>query len=144
MTVNPMDRNDESLFDNAMARYQSGEEASKLIKDFEEITSISPNQSAGWTCLAWLQLLCNENQNALKSARVAVKLNPQDPQSRINLTIALLETNSKGVREHIEFVKRALLIVPDLEKELKDSLNDGINRKPNWNSLKKIQSWLGF
>ena len=144
MTVNPMDRNDESLFDNAMARYQSGEEASKLIKDFEEITSISPNQSAGWTCLAWLQLLCNENQNALRSARVAVKLNPQDPQSRINLTIALLETNSKGVREHIEFVKRALLIVPDLEKELKDSLNDGLNRKPNWNSLKKIQSWLGF
>ena len=144
MTVNPMDRNDESLFDNAMARYQSGEEASKLMKDFEEITSISPNQSAGWTCLAWLQLLCNENQNALKSARVAVKLNPQDPQSRINLTIALLETNSKGVREHIEFVKRALLIVPDLEKELKDSLNDGINRKPNWNSLNKIQSWLGF
>ena len=144
MTVNPMDTNDESLFDNAMARYQSGEEASKLIKDFEEITSISPNQSAGWTCLAWLQLLCNENQNALRSARVAVKLNPQDPQSRINLTIALLETNSKGVREHIEFVKRALLIVPDLEKELKDSLNDGINRKPNWNSLKKIQSWLGF
>ncbi len=144
MTVNPMDINDESLFDKAMARYQSGEEASKLIKDFEEITSISPNQSAGWTCLSWLQLLCNENQNALRSARVAVKLNPQDPQSRINLTIALLETNSKGVREHIEFVKRALLIVPELEKELKDSLNDGINRKPNWNSLKKIQSWLGF
>ena len=144
MIVNPMGKNDESLFDNAMARYQSGEEARDLIKDFEEITSISPNQSAGWTCLAWLQLLCNQNQNALRSARVAVKLNPQDPQSRINLTIALLETNSKGVREHIEFVKRALLIVPDLEKELKDSLNDGINRKPNWNSLKKIQSWLGF
>ena len=144
MIVNPMDRNDESLFDNAMARYQSGEEASKLIKDFEEITSISPNQSAGWTCLSWLQLLCNENQNALRSARVAVKLNPQDPQSRINLTIALLETNSKGVREHIEFVKRALLIIPELEKELKGSLNDGLNRKPNWNSMKKIQSWLGF
>ena len=144
MTLNPMEKNDESLFDNAMARYQSGEEASKLIKDFEEITSISPNQSAGWTCLSWLQLLCNENQNALRSARVAVKLNPQDPQSRINLTIALLETNSKGVREHIEFVKRALLIVPELEKELKASLDDGINRKPNWNSLKKIQSWLGF
>ena len=144
MTLNSMEKNDESLFDNAMARYQSGEEASKLIKDFEEITSISPNQSAGWTCLAWLQLLCNENQNALRSARVAVKLNPQDPQSRINLTIALLETNSKGVREHIEFVKRALLIVPDLEKDLKDSLNDGLNRKPNWNSMKKIQSWLGF
>ena len=80
----------------------------------------------------------------MRSARVAVKLNPQDPQSRINLTIALLETNSKGVREHIEFVKRALLIVPDIEKELKDSVKDGLDRKPDWDSLKKIQSWLGF
>ncbi len=144
MTSNPIDRNEESLFDNAMSRYQSGEEASKLIKDFEKITSISPNQSSGWTCLAWLQLLCNQNQNALRSARAAVKLNPQDPQSRINLSIALLETNSKGVREHIEFIKRALFIVPDLEKELKESIKDGLNRKPDWDSLKKIQSWLDF
>ncbi len=139
-----METNNESLFENAMARYESGEEASTLINDFQEITNISPNQSAGWTCLAWLQLLCNQNQNALRSARIAVKLNPQDPQSRINLTLALLETNSKGVREHIDFVKRALLILPELQKELKNSIQDGLNRKPEWNSLKKIQSWLGF
>ena len=139
-----MTSTEESLFDKAMARYESGEDAAVLIKDFESITAAAPNQSAGWTCLAWLQLLEEMPQEALKSARIAVKLNPQDPQSRINLTIALLETNSKGVREHIEFVKRALLIVPELEKELKDSLNDGLNRKPNWNSMKKIQSWLGF
>ena len=125
-------------------RYESGEEASTLINDFQEITNMSPNQSAGWTCLAWLQLLCNQNQNALRSARIAVKLNPQDPQSRINLTLALLETNSKGVREHIDFVKRALLILPELQKELKNSIQDGLNRKPEWNALKKIQSWLGF
>ena len=105
-----MEQNSESLFENAMARYQSGEEASELIKDFEEITNSSPNQSAGWTCLAWLQLLCEQNNDALRSARIAVKLNAQDPQSRINLSVALLETKSKGVREHIEFVKRALLL----------------------------------
>ncbi len=139
-----METNKESLFENAMARYESGEEASTLINDFQEITNISPNQSAGWTCLAWLQLLCNQNQNALRSARIAVKLNPQDPQSRINLTLALLETNSKGVREHIDFVKRALLILPELQKELKNSIQDGLNRKPEWNALKKIQAWLGF
>ncbi|KGG16819.1 MULTISPECIES: tetratricopeptide repeat protein [unclassified Prochlorococcus] len=139
-----MDLNNESLFDNAMSRYQSGEEASELIRDFEEITNSSPNQSAGWTCLSWLQLLCNKHRDALKSARIAVKLNPQDPQSRINLSIALLETNSKGVREHIDFVKRAVLIVPELEKELKDSINDGLSRKPDWDSLKKIQTWLDF
>ncbi len=138
------DLNKESLFESAMARYQSGVDAIELIKDFENITISSPAQSAGWTCLAWLQLLCDKNDDALKSARIAVKLNAQDPQSRINLSLALLETQSKGVREHIEFVKRALLIVPELEKELKLSIEDGLNRKPDWNSLNKIKAWLGF
>ncbi len=139
-----MDQTSESLFENAMARYQSGEEASVLIKDCEDITNSSPNQSAGWTCLAWLQLLCEQNNDALRSARIAVKLNAQDPQSRINLSVALLETKSKGVREHIEFIKRALLIVPELGKELKVSIEDGLNRKPNWESLQKVKIWLGL
>ena len=116
-----MEQNSESLFENAMARYQSGEEASVLIKDFENITNASPNQSSGWTCLAWLQLLCGENNEALRSARIAVKLNSQDPQSRINLSLALLETNSKGVRDQIEVVKQILFTVPELQKELKDT-----------------------
>ena len=139
-----MDSSQETRFENAMARYESGAEASELISEFEDITNSSPNQSAGWTCLSWLQLLCNQNDDALKSARIAVKLNAQDPQSRINLSVALLETNSKGVREHIEFIKRALLIVPELQKELKLSIEDGLNRKPNWDNLKKIKIWLGF
>ena len=100
-----MESTEESFFDKAMARYESGVEACELIKDFESITATAPNQSAGWTCLAWLQLLCNKNEEALRSARKAVKLNRQDPQARINLSLALLETNSKGVREHIEFLQ---------------------------------------
>ena len=139
-----MESSEESLFDKAMARYESGVDASDLIGDFESITATAPNQSAGWTCLAWLQLLCNQNESALRSARKAVKLNKQDPQARINLCLALLETQSKGVREHIEFLQRALFAVPDLEKELKHSIEDGLKRKPNWQSLKKIKNWLEF
>ncbi len=139
-----MDSTNESLFDEAMSRYQSGEAPSELIKDFKNITNAYPNQSVGWTCLAWLQLLCDLNEDALRSARIAVKLNAQDPQSRINLSLALLETQSKGVREHIEFVKRALLIVPEIEKELKVSIEDGLQRKSDWDALKKIKLWLGF
>ena len=135
---------DESLFDQAMARYQSGASASDVIHDFEAITISAPNHSAGWTCLAWLQLLCNRKDDALRSARMAVKLSPQDPQARVNLSLALLETNSKGVRDHIDFVKRAMLMVPELEKELKVSVEDGLTRKPDWLALKKIESWLGF
>jgi len=132
----------ENLFDSAMSRYEAGEDADELIKDFETITASTPNQSAGWTCLAWLQLLCNRNEDALRSARIAVKLNSKDPQSRINLSLALLETKAKGVRDHIDFVKRALVVVPELEKELKNSIEDGLMRKPDWPALKKIQNWL--
>ena len=137
-----MDLNEESLFDKAMARYQDGEEAINLIKDFEEIVASFPNNSAGWTCLAWLQLLCDKSEEGLRSARIAVKLNAQDPQARINLSLCLLETNSKGVRLHIDLVKRALLVMPELEKELKMSIEDGLNRKPEWEALKKVKKWL--
>ena len=132
----------ENLFEKAMERYKSGAEATDLIADFEKITYSSPSNSAGWTCLAWLQLLCEKNDDALRSAKRSVKLNAQDPQARINLSLALLETNSKGVRDHIEFVQRALLLVPDFEKELKESIADGLSRKPGWKALIKIKEWL--
>ena len=137
-----MDQSEESLFDEAMERYKGGSAPEELIKDFEKITSSNPSNAAGWTCLSWLQLLCNYPQEALRSSRYAVKLNGQDPQARINLSLALLETNSKGVRDHIDFVKRAILVLPELEKELKESVEDGLNRQPNWKALKRIQLWL--
>ena len=139
-----MNSSEESLFDKAMASYQSGTPAIDLINEFKTITSISPDQAAGWTCLAWLQLLCDQNADALRSARNAVRLNAQDPQARINLSLALLETNSKGVRDNIDFVKKALMMVPDLEKELKISIEDGLERRPDWQALKKIKIWLSF
>ncbi len=139
-----MESTEESVFDKAMSRYQSGVEAHELIKDFEAITASAPTQSAGWTCLAWLQLLCDKPEEALRSARTAVRLNGQDPQARINLSLALLETNSKGVRDQIEFVKRVAIAVPEIKKELISSIADGLDRKPHWESLQKIQQWLGF
>ena len=137
-----MNKTDESLFDKSIARYKNGEDACDLIKDFEDIVDSYPNNSAGWTCLSWLQLLSNRSNEALRSARFAVKLNAQDPQARINLSLALLETSSKGVREHIDLVKRAILVMPEIEKDLKESIDDGLKRKPDWESLKKIKNWL--
>jgi predicted Zn-dependent protease len=91
-----------SQFDEAIARYQQGAAPEDLIGEFLTITAQNPRQSAGWTCLAWLQLLLDQPQAALQSARTAVRLNPQDPQARINLSVAMLETGAKGVREHVE------------------------------------------
>jgi hypothetical protein len=71
-----------------------------------------------------------------------VKLNPQDPQARINLSVAMLETGAKGVREHVEVVKRVVLMAPDLASELNESMADGLARRPGWQALAKVRGWL--
>ena len=131
-----------SLFDQAIARYQQGAEPEDLIDDFLTITAQSPRQSAGWTCLAWLQLLLDQPRTALQSARNAVRLNPQDPQARINLSVAMLETGAKGVREHIEMLQRVVQNAPELAGELNDSIADGLRRRPGWQALEKVKAWL--
>ena len=137
-----METSEDSLFEQAMARYQAGADAADVLPDFLQITDTAPRQSAGWTCLAWLQLLCDQPEEALRSARFAVKLNGQDPQARINLSLALLETQSKGVRDHIQVVQQVMAFAPDLSSELKASIADGLERRPGWKSLEKVKNWL--
>jgi predicted Zn-dependent protease len=131
-----------SAFEAALQRYNQGAEASELIDEFEAIAAQNPRQSAGWTCLAWLQLLDNRPLEALRSARTAVRLSPQDPQARINLALAMLETGAKGVREHIEIVHRVLAMAPEMAAEINDSIADGLQRKPGWAAMAKIRAWL--
>ncbi len=133
---------EESLFEQAMARYQDGAAASEVLDDFITITNAAPRQSAGWTCLAWLQLLCDQPEEALRSARLAVKLNGQDPQARINLSLAMLETEAKGVRDHVQVVQQVLALAPEVSEELKASIADGLSRKPGWPALTKVKNWL--
>jgi predicted Zn-dependent protease len=137
-----MESTQESLFEQAMARYQNGAPAAELLDDFITITEAAPRQSAGWTCLAWLQLLCDQPEAALRSARTAVKLNPQDPQARINLSLAMLETKAKGVRDQIEIVQQVLAMAPDVGQELQASIADGFQRRPGWPALTKVKNWL--
>ena len=137
-----MDSSQESLFEQAMARYQAGVDAAEILPDFLRITESAPRQSAGWTCLAWLQLLCDQPEEALRSARFAVKLNPQDPQARINLSLALLETDSKGVRDHIQVVQQVLTMAPQVSSDLAEALDDGLKRRPGWKALEKVKNWL--
>ena len=131
-----------SLFEQALKSYNEGAPLSEVIASFQEITQQDPRLSAGWTCLAWLQLLDNQAQTALRSARMAVKLNPQDPPARINLSLAMLENNVKGVREHIELVQRVRLMAPEIGEELDNSIADGLARRPDWQALQKVKAWL--
>ena len=141
-TDEPSSLDDSSLFERALARYSEGAPLDQLIDDFQAITRQAPGQSAGWTCLAWLQLLNDQPLDALRTARTAVKLNPQDPQARVNLSLAMLETGTKGVREHIEIVQRVMVMAPELAGELQESMADGLRRRPGWAAMEKVRAWL--
>lgn len=132
----------ESLFDTGLERYKAGEAADSLIPVFKEVCDRAPKTSAAWVCLAWLYLLDNKPNLAYKAAQKAVKLNPQDPQARVNLALAMLETGQKGLREHIGIAQQLIFVNPEWRDEIKTSIEDGLSRKPDWQSLTKVKNWL--
>ena len=138
--INPV----EADFNAALSRYQDGKELIPIVEDFQKIIEQIPNHFAAWTCLSWLQLLLKNNEEALSAAKQAVRLNQQDPQARMNLSLALLATNNKGVRENVELIKKMAMMIPDVKTELKESVEDGLNRYPKWPELIKIKKWLEF
>ncbi|MGH8001573.1 MAG: tetratricopeptide repeat protein [Brasilonema sp.] len=132
----------ESLFDTGLERYKAGEAAADLIPVFKEVCDRAPRSTAAWTCLAWLYLLDDKPNFAYKAAQKAVKLNPQDPQARVNLAIAMLETGEKGLRQHVDLAQQLIFVNPDWREEVKKSIEDGFGRKPDWQSLAKVKNWL--
>lgn len=132
----------DSLFDTALERYKAGEASASLIPVFKDICDRAPKSSPAWTCLAWLYLLDDKPNFAYKAAQKAVKLNPQDPQARVNLAVAMLETNQKGLRQHIDLAQQLMVVNPEWQEEIKNSIEDGLTRKSDWQSLAKVKSWL--
>jgi predicted Zn-dependent protease len=141
-TVTDKIKSIDEQFDHALERYKAGEDVTTLIPVFKDICDRAPKSSAAWTCLAWLYLLTDKPDRAYKSAKQAVKVDPHDPQARINLAIAMLETNQKGVRPHVELVRQIVLAVSELRSEIEKSFADGLERKPNWKALEKVKAWI--
>ncbi len=138
--INPIEED----FNAALSKYKDGQDLIPIVQDFQKIIQQIPNHFAAWTCLSWLQLLLKNNEEALAAARQAVRLNQQDPQARMNLSLALLATNNKGVRDHVELIKKMSMMMPDIKSELKESVEDGFKRYPEWPELTKIKNWLEF
>lgn len=132
----------DSLFDTGLERYKAGEPAADLIPVFKEVCDRAPKASAAWICLSWLYLLENKPNLAFKAAQKAVKINPQDPQARVNLAVAMLETGEKGLRQHIDITQQLMLVNPEWRDEIQSSIEDGLSRKPDWQSLAKVKNWL--
>lgn len=131
-----------SLFETALERYKAGEAPDTLIPVFKELCDRAPKSSAGWACLAWLYLLNDKPTPAYKAAQKAVKLHPQDAQARVNLALAMLESGQSGVREHIDVAMQLIMVDSEMRDEIKQSIEDGFSRKPEWKSLQRVNKWL--
>lgn len=131
-----------SLFESAIERYKAGEQAETLIPVFQDLCARAPKSSAAWACLAWLYMLNDKPTPAYKAAQKAVKLHPQDAQARVNLAVAMLETNQSGVRQHIDVASQIIMLDSEVRDEIKQSIEDGLSRKPAWQSLERVQNWL--
>jgi predicted Zn-dependent protease len=132
----------DELFNEGLKRYQAGEDPATLIPVFKDLCDRTPKNSNAWTCLAWLYLLVDKPKNAYKAAQKAVKLNPQDPQARVNLAVAMLDSGEKGVRPHIELTQQLIIASSELHNEVKENIADGLTKKPEWKSLLQVQKWL--
>lgn len=131
-----------TLFEEGLKRYQAGEEPETLLPVFQDICDRSPKNASAWACVAWLYLLMDKPKNALKAAQKSVKLDGTSPQARINLALALLDAGEKGVRPHIQVVQQIMSLDADLRKDVEENIEDGLSRKPDWESLQRIKSWL--
>jgi tetratricopeptide (TPR) repeat protein len=131
-----------ALFDTGLERYKAGEGPETLIPVFKEVCDRAPKIAAAWSCLAWLYLLDDKPEQAYKVALKGVKLDQDAPQARINLAVAMLETGQTGVRKHIEVAKQLMAIDPEVRRDLSESIEDGLTRKPNWESLNRVKNWL--
>jgi len=131
-----------ALFDTGLERYKAGEGPETLIPVFKEVCDRAPKIAAAWSCLAWLYLLDDKPEQAYKVALKGVKLDQDAPQARINLAVAMLETGQTGVRKHIEVAKQLMALDPEVRRDLSESIEDGLSRKPNWESLNRVKNWL--
>jgi predicted Zn-dependent protease len=132
----------DELFEDALNRYQAGESVDTLIPTFKDLSAQAPKNSAIYTCLSWLYLLAEKPNAAYKAAQKAIKITPQDPQAHINMAIAILESDRKGVREHVELASQLVMSVEEVQDDIRQNFKEGLTRKPDWKSLKKVENWI--
>ncbi|MEM8639562.1 MAG: hypothetical protein AAGG51_12215 [Cyanobacteria bacterium P01_G01_bin.54] len=131
------------LYQAAVQRYNDGETAANLIPVFREICDRSGRKNAAaWSSLAWLYLLDDKPEKAVRAAQKGVKADSHAPQARINLALAMLDSGEKGVRKHIEVAQETMSLSSELRDDVLENIKDGLERKPDWANLKRVQKWL--
>ncbi|MBR8827633.1 MAG: hypothetical protein DSM107014_06935 [Gomphosphaeria aponina SAG 52.96 = DSM 107014] len=131
-----------TLFESSLKRYQAGEKAETLIPVFAKICARLPKNAMAWNCLAWLYLLVDKPNQALKAAKKSVKLDGKSAGGRINLALAMLDVGETGVRPHIQAAQQMMRLDSEVRSSVTENIEDGLTRKPEWDSLRRVKNWL--
>ena len=100
-------------FEKGLALYEERADYNEVIALFEEGITLSPRDSVGYTCLAWLLLLRNEGDDSQKAEKLCMqglRLDPSNYQAHFNLALAMLQNKTKGVRQEFQQAMRKLAI----------------------------------
>jgi tetratricopeptide (TPR) repeat protein len=131
-------------FEKGLALYEQKASLDVVIPLFEQGILLSPKDSTGYTCLAWLHLLRQENDDitrAINYARQAMKAEPGNHQAHFNLVLAMLVGGVKGVRAEFLAAMRKCQQADDYQ-EVIANLHDALERRPDFAEAAKLLKWI--
>lgn len=131
-------------FEKGLALYEQKAPIEQVIALFEQGVLLNPKDATGFTCLAWLHLLRQEEGDASKAlnyAQKAVRLEQNNYQAHFNLVLSMLVNGVKGVRS--EFLKALNKCQSQNElQEVIENLKDALERRPDFSEAAKILKWI--
>ena len=131
-------------FEKGLALYEERADYNEVIALFEEGITLSPRDSVGYTCLAWLLLLRNEGDDSQKAEKLCMqglRLDPINYQAHFNLALAMLQNKTKGVRQEFQQAMRKLASPADKE-EVVTNLKEAVDREPEFEAAAKMLNWI--
>jgi len=131
-------------FEKGLALYEAKADYNEVIPLFEEGITLTPKDSVGYTCLAWLLLLRNEGDDAQRAEKICMqglRLDPGNYQAHFNLALAMLHNKTKGVRQEFQQAMRKLQTQEDKEEVL-TNLREAVSREPEFEAAAKMLNWI--
>ena len=132
-------------FEKGLEIYENKGDLKESIELFEQGVLMNPRDSTGYTCLAWLHLLRNEEGDATKGvnyASKAVRLDRSNQQAHFNLVLAMLVVGRSGVRKEFDAAKMKCHTQEEMT-EIIENLQDAVVRRPDYSEASKLLNWLG-
>lgn len=131
----------QDLIQEGMGQYEAKAPYPEVIATFEKaLTGNKDQKSTALTCLSWLHTLNGDAAKGVKTAKEALKLDRTNAQAQYNLVLAMLASNTKGVRD--EFEKAMAMSTHDAIHEAEGNLKDALDRHPDMAAAKKLLGWL--